>query len=274
MSKGFKAFDKGLVCRGFQYEEGKAFEMEGRIEPCNRGFHFCENPLDVLEYYPLINRDGEVTEFAEVEAVGDLKTDGNKSVTNKLRIGAKLGLPGFIKASVDFLWEKCSSSPTESDSGFNARLASSGDSAQLASSGRYARLASSGDSARLASSGDSAQLASSGRYAQLASSGDSARLASSGRYAQLASSGRYAQLASSGDSAQLDLKGSDSVGAAIGSGMNQIRGLVGCWITLAEWVWIDDKLTPLCVKTAQIDGEIIKADTWYTLQDGQFVEVE
>ncbi|OMD31342.1 DUF7666 domain-containing protein [Paenibacillus odorifer] len=247
MSKGFKAFDKGLVCRGFQYEEGKTFEMEGRIEPCDRGFHFCENPLDVLEYYPLINRDGEVTEFAEVEAVGDLKTDGNKSVTNKLRIGAKLGLPGFIKASVDFFWEKCSSSPTESDSGFNAQLASSGDSARLASSGFNARLASSGDSARLASSGDSARLASSGDSAQLASSGDSARL---------------------------DLKGSDSVGAAIGSGMNQIRGLVGCWITLAEWVWIDDKLTPLCVKTAQIDGEIIKADTWYTLQDGQFVEVE
>ncbi|OMD93009.1 hypothetical protein BSK49_01090 [Paenibacillus odorifer] len=235
MSKGFKAFGKGLVCRGFQYEEGQTFEHEGRIEPCDRGFHYCENPLDTLGYYPLVDENGEITEFAEVEALGDVKSEGDKSVTNKLRIGAKLGLPGFVKASFDFLWEKCSSNPTDASSGRYAQLASSGDSAQLASSGRYARLASSG------------------RYARLASSGDSA------------------QLASSGDSARLDLKGSDSVGAAIGTGTNRIRGKVGNWITLAEWVYVDDKLTPLCVKTAQIDGETIKADTWYTLQDGDFV---
>ncbi|WP_187377780.1 hypothetical protein [Paenibacillus senegalimassiliensis] len=69
------------------------------------------------------------------------------------------------------------------------------------------------------------------------------------------------------------MEGDHSVGAAIGRGENRIRGKVGCWITLAEWVWVEDILTPLCVKTVQIDGEAIKADTWYTLQDGQFVEV-
>ncbi|BCG57459.1 DUF7666 domain-containing protein [Paenibacillus sp. URB8-2] len=274
MSKGYKAFGKGLVCRNFQYKENEVFEHTGRIEPCDSGFHFCENPLDTLDYYPLIDRNGDLTEFTEVEAVGDVKTEDNKSVTNKLHVGAKLGLPGFVKASFDFLWEKCSSNPSEPDSGFNAQLASSGDSAQLASSGDSARLASSGRYAQLASSGRYAQLASSGRHAQLASSGDSARLASSGDSAQLASSGRHAQLASSGDSAQLDLKGSDSVGAAIGSGENRIRGTVGCWITLAEWGWVDDRLVPLCVKTVQIDGEVIKADTWYKLEDGQFVVVE
>ncbi|MNM64183.1 hypothetical protein D3C81_755710 [compost metagenome] len=211
MTKGYKAFGKGLVCRDFQYAEGETFEHEGRIEPCDSGFHFCENPLDTLDYYPLIDSNGEVTEFAPVEALGDVKTDGNKSVTNTLKIGAKLGLPGFVKASFDFLWQKCSSNPSEPDSGHSAQLASSGDSAQLASSGRYARL---------------------------------------------------------------DLQGSDSVGAAVGIGDNQIRGEVGCWITLAEWTWDGDKYVPVCVKTAQIDGEVIKADTWYTLNGGEFVEVD
>ncbi|WP_425415798.1 DUF7666 domain-containing protein, partial [Paenibacillus tianmuensis] len=135
--KGFKAFEKGLVCRGFQYSEGKTFEQTGAPEVCGRGFHFCENPLDVLNYYPLVDENGEVTDFASVEALGDVRTKDDKSATNKIEIGAKLDLPGFIKASFDFLWSKCWSDPSklEPNSDDGARLASSGDGAQLASSG-------------------------------------------------------------------------------------------------------------------------------------------
>lgn len=49
---GFKGFDKDLKCKDYQYEVGKEFEEEGKIEACSKGFHFCENPLDVLGYYP------------------------------------------------------------------------------------------------------------------------------------------------------------------------------------------------------------------------------
>ena len=204
--KGYKAFEKGLVCKGKQYAENTVFEEE-KAEICKSGMHFCENPLDCLDYYPLIDDKGNMTEFAEVEALDEPKTDDNKKfASKKLKIGAKLDLAGFIKASIKFVWEKCTKD-IEKDSGDSAKLASSGDYAQLASSGNYAKLASSGDYAKLASSGYSAQLASSGDYAQLASSGYSAKLASSGDSAQLASSGNYAQLASSGNSAQLASSG-------------------------------------------------------------------
>ncbi|REK69314.1 DUF7666 domain-containing protein [Paenibacillus paeoniae] len=298
MVKGVKAFKKGLICRGHQFKEGETFSVNGNPKACRNGYHFCENPLDTLEYYPLIDDNGDVSEFAAVEALGDIDRDGNKVATNKIHIGAKLGLPGFIKASFDFLWEKCWNdpnkvTPSEGDAdGYGARLASSGDSARLASSGYGAQLASSGDSARLASSGDSAQLASSGDSAQLASSGygaqlassgygaqlassgDSAQLASSGYGAQLASSGYGAQLASSGDSARLALKGESSVGAAIGVD-SRIRGQIGNWITLAEWTWNRNlgRYEPVCVKSAQIDGETLKPDTWYELRNGEFVGV-
>ena len=245
--KGFKAFEKGLVCRKFQFEEGKTFEQSGRVEVCGRGFHFCEDPMDVLEYYPLIDDNGNVPEFAEVEAVGEVKTEGNKSATNKIKIGAKLGLPGFIKASFDFLWERIK---TESE-------IDPGNRSQLASSGYGSQLASSGDSSQLASSGYGSQLASSGNRSQLASSGDSS------------------QLASSGDSSQLALDGEYSVGAAIADEC-RIKGKVGCWITLAEWDYDHklDKNVPVCVRSAQIDGEILKADTWYKLSKGEFIAVE
>ena len=286
--KGFKAYNKGLVCRDTQYVVGETKEHNCSVKICDRGFHFCENPLDVLNYYDLCE-----SEFTEVEALGEVQGSGDdkdsKRVTNKIKIGAKLDLTGFIKASFNFLWEKCNSEEKDNghssklassghssklaSSGDSSKLASSGDSSQLASSGDSSKLASSGDSSKLASSGDSSQLASSGDSSQLASSGDSSKLASSGDSSKLASSGDYSQLASSGDSSHLAMDGKYSVGACVGV-YSKIKGKIGCWITLAEWNWIDDNLTPVCVKSAQIDGKILKEDVFYKLENGEFVEYE
>ena len=156
-------------------------------------------------------------------------------------------------------------------SGYSAQLASSGDFAQLASSGNSAQLASSGDYAKLASSGDFAQLASSGDSAKLASSGDSAKLASSGDSAQLASSGYSAQLASSGDFAQLASSGRDSVVMSAGID-GKVKAAVGNWIAIAEWKMMDSHFAPVGIVAEKVDGEKIKADTWYKLENGQLVE--
>ena len=288
--KGYKAYEKGLVCKGFQYEVGKTYEQKESPKICDRGFHFCENPLDVLNYYNLCE-----CEFTEVEAEGKVDKEDDKDTkiaTNKIKIGAKLDLPMFIKASIDFVSESCKKDKkTKDDSGYSAQLASSGYSAQLASSGNSAKLASSGNYAQLASSGYSAQLASSGNYAklassgnysqlassgnysQLASSGNSAKLASSGNYAQLASSGDYAQLASSGYSAKLELNGLKSVGANIGiNGI--IKGKEGNWITLAEYKKVNGKYEVVFVESVQIDGKKLKEDTFYKLENKKFVEVK
>lgn len=101
-----------------------------------------------------------------------------------------------------------------------------------------------------------------------------AQIGSSGNSAQIGSSGNFAKIGSSGDSAKIDISGNASVGAAIGIN-SIIKGAVGNWITLAEWAYDSDKqrCAPVCVKSAQIDGQIIKADTWYKLTDGEFVEV-
>ena len=72
--KGYKAFGPGLVCRGKQYKENTTFEEPNAII-CESGMHFCENPLDVLDYYPLLNDDAKPNEFAEVEALADTVTD-------------------------------------------------------------------------------------------------------------------------------------------------------------------------------------------------------
>ena len=97
----------------------------------------------------------------------------------------------------------------------------------------------------------------------------------SGYYAQIGSSGYYAQIGSSGDSARINCTGSNSVICCAGHG-SVAKAPIGCWITLAEWKYDGAKrrYVPACVKTEYVDGEKIKADTPYTLKNGEFVEVE
>ena len=113
-----------------------------------------------------------------------------------------------------------------------------------------------GDSAKIGSSGNSAKIGSSGYSAKIGSSGDSARIGSSGDYAQI------------------DSTGVDSVICCAGHGCTA-KAKIGSWITLAELEYSEEKgrSVPRCVKTEYVDGEKIKADTWYRLENGEFVEV-
>ena len=257
--KGYKGFNPGLICKDKQYQENTVFE-EPEAKICEKGMHFCENPFDVLDYYDLIRSDGTPNEFAKVEALDEPKTDDKKKFcSRKLKIGVKLGLSGFVKACVDFVLEKTiAEMPSEN-----------------VDSGNYAQIGSSGNYARIGSSGDSAQIGSSGNYAQIGSSGNYARIGGSGNYAQIGSSGDSAQIGSSGNSAQINCTGSDSVICCAGHG-SVVKAPIGCWITLAEWKYdgAKQRCVPVCVKTEYVDGEKIKADTPYTLKNGEFVEVK
>ena len=308
----YKGFDKNLKCRGFQYEVGKEYEMSGRIACCERGFHACESPLEVFDHYDMLDsRFAEVEQSGEIDkeenttkvcssrikVKAELKladiinlgiewikdvtspaklkkeTDLNDNGNNSAKIGssgysAQIGSSGYsakIGSSGDYA--------QIGSSGYYAKIGSSGDYAQIGSSGYYAKIGSSGDYAKIGSSGDYAQIGSSGYSAQIGSSGDYAQIGSSGDSAQIGSSGYYAKIGSSGDSAQIESTGNHSVVMAAGN--NSIaKAKIGSWITLAEWNYVDDVWTPICVKTEQVDGERIKADTFYKLVNGEFKEVE
>ena len=249
--KSYKAFDKNMQCRGFQYKVGKEYEMDGEIECCNRGFHACKSPLEVWDHYDMLN-----SRFAEVEQSGkiDKEEKSTKVCSSRIKIKAELKLADIINIGVEWLKDITSPSKVKTDGVLN----DNGDRRkQIGSSGDYAKIGSSGDSAQIGSSGDSAQIGSSGNSAQIGSSGDSAQIGSSGDYAQIGSSGE------------------DSVIMCAGRN-SKAKAKVGSWITLAEWIWRGRKecYVPVCVKTEYVDGEKIKADTWYKLENGKFVEVK
>ena len=132
--KGYKAFEKGLICRGKQYAENTVFE-EDSARICHSGMHFCKNPLDVLEYYPLVDSEGNMSEFAEVEALDECLTDDDKKYcTKKLKIGAKIGFPQLVQASVELEVSKKETRIKTTAKDY-AQIGSSGDSAKIDSSG-------------------------------------------------------------------------------------------------------------------------------------------
>ena len=218
--KGFKGFNKGLVCRDKQYEENKVFE-EDTAKIYKSGMHFCKTPFDVLDYYPLFNDNGEPNEFAEVEALDETETDDNKKYcTKKLKIGGKIRFADFVKLGVEYIKEETIKDFKDDVEDNGAKIGSSGYGTKIGSSGNSAQIGSSGDSAQIGSSGDSAKIGSSGNSAKIGSSGYNAQIGSSGYGAQIGSSGDSAKIGSSGDSAQI---GSSGYGAKIGSSGNSAK---------------------------------------------------
>lgn len=105
--KGYKGFEKDMTCRDFQYEEGKEYE-EDKAEACKTGFHACEYPLDCFGYYA----PGESV-YHEVEQSGKLSksSDDSKVAATKIKIGARIGIPGLVQAAIEYTTERAN--PTE-----------------------------------------------------------------------------------------------------------------------------------------------------------------
>jgi len=218
--KGYKGFDKDLKCRNFQYEIGKEFEEQGEPSTCNNGFHYCENPLDVFNYYAPTNGN----RFTEV--IGKDKfsyhTDDSKVATSKIEIGLEVSMSSLINGAVKFIFSKAKEVTENSSatSGYGANSATSGYGANSATSGYGANSATSGDRANSATSGYGANSATSGRYANSATSGYSANSATSGRYANSATSGYSANSATSGYGANSATSGYGANSATSGYGAN------------------------------------------------------
>ncbi|RXW27761.1 hypothetical protein DM877_17955 [Enterobacter cloacae] len=100
----YKGFNKDLQCRDFQFEIGKTFKHEGKVEACGSGFHACESPFDVFGYYyPAGSRFAETISFG----VTDREEGGDTKIASaSITIKAELTLPQFIQRGIEWIWSK------------------------------------------------------------------------------------------------------------------------------------------------------------------------
>src|SRR4030042_4884285 len=155
--KAYKGFNHDMTCRGFQFEIGKTYTHDGEIKLCKSGFHSCEAPLDVWNFYP------PTALFAEVELDGvseETHKQDTKRVSKSLTVKAAIAIADLVKAQVEWCSKKSDATIAE---GHSSKAASSGDSSKAASSGNYSKVASSGDHSKAASSGDHSTAESNGK---------------------------------------------------------------------------------------------------------------
>ena len=244
--KAYKGFNKDMTCRGFQYEIGKAYETDA-ADLCRIGFHACENPLDCFSHYaPGNSRYCEV----EIEDNGQRSSEDSKVVGKKIKIGAELSTEQICKLHFEYVRSRCA--PAKTNAAGDRESASAGRYGS-ASAGEYGS-ASAGDYGS-ASAGDGGS----------ASAGERGS-ASAGDYGS-ASAGDYGVSASRGSSSA----GENGVAAARGEHA-KVRGGIGSVLVvcvekkdsydIAEW------------KAAVVDGERIRPDTWYTVENGEFREAD
>ena len=209
--KSYKGFDQNLRCRDYQYEIGKEYE-EPKAVACERGFHACEMPLEVFAYYP-----PSTSRYCEVEQGGELSKhdEDSKVASTKIKIGAEIGIPGLVKAQIEYVKQHCTND-------CNA------------------------EAGKPATAGDRG-AATAGRYGA----------ATAGHYGAATSRGSVTV-------------GENGVGTVRGDNV-RIRGGMGAVLVCA--VESHNGYDVISWAAAVVDGEDIKADTWYTVQDGKFVEV-
>ena len=297
--KAYKGFDKDLKCRGFQYEIGKEYE-EKEAEACEKGFHACENPLEVFRYYPPC--DGN--RYCEVEQDGELSKHGgdSKVASTKIKIGVELGLKGLIQAGVSFIldkvnWKADAATNTDAQSaavnwGYRSAATNTGDLSAAMNTGDYSAATNTGDYSAATNTGDRSAATNTGSYSAATNTGDYSAVVNSGDYSAAMNTGyRSAAVNSgfqsaavnsgigsaavnSGTRSAAEVSNGDSVAIVTGYNSKAKAGLGSAIVIAERGVW-NGKTYPLInIKAAIVDGEKIKADTWYTLKNGEFVECD
>ena len=250
--KCFKGFDKDLKCRDFQYEIGKEYSEE-KADICNYGFHACEFPMDVFNYYP--PSDSRYCEV-ELEANNQKSSDDSKRVGKKISVKAEIGIAGIIKAGVEYIKEQVD---WEDDKATNT--------------GNKSAATNTGNKSAATNTGDYSAATNTGDYSAATNTGYQSAATNTGYQSAATNTGNKSAATNTGDYSAAIVEGKESIALATGI-KSKAKGKIGCFIVLTEWKEINNEYHIVDIKSAKVDGENIKEDTFYTLKDGKFVEVD
>ena len=285
----YKGFDKDLKCRGFQYEIGKEYECAAAVA-CETGFHACERPLDVFSYYPPAS-----SRYCEVEQSGETNasSDDSKVASTKIKIGAEIGIPGLVKAQIEYVKAHTTmeyTDPKAATAGYcgaatagYSGAATAGDWGAATAGYRGAATAGNSGAATAGNSGAATAGdwgAATAGYSGAATAGNSGAAtagnsgaatagdcgAATAGYSGAATAGDWGYALSGGSSAC----GKNGVAVVRGADL-KAKGGIGAVLVLVK---TDDDGEIEILKTVKVDGEKIKADTWYTVKGNRIVEVK
>ena len=294
--KSYKGFNKDMTCRGFQYEEGKEYEEES-VEVCDHGFHACEYPLDCLNYY-----SPNESVYHEVEQSGEIQkhNDDTKVASTKIKIGAEISIAGLVKAAIEYTVKRVNKE-AESDENHGASSATgykgassatgnkgassaTGDCGASSATGYKGASSATGDCGASSATGYKGASSATGYKGASSATGYKGASSATGDYGASSATGNCGASSATGYKGASSAEDKDAVAVAWGY-KSKAKGVIGSFLVFADWEYTGsednteyDRNNQSAwvlngAKMVQVDGENIKPDTWYTIENGEIEEV-
>ena len=242
--KVYKGTDRQMKCRGMQYALGETAVFDGEPHLCKAGLHACEQPIDVLNHYaPNASRYFE----ADAEEVTDEReSDDSKIVAKKMTLKAEIGVPGLVKAQIEYV---------KNQIGFEDAIKRANAEKENHATGNQGAASATGYRGAASATGDRGAASATGYQGAASATGNRGAASATGYQGAASATGKAGVALAAG----YECKAMGALGCAI------------CCVERGEW---DGEAHPIiAVKAAIVDGEKIKADTWYRLKNGEFEEV-
>ena len=276
--KSYKGFNKDMTCSGFQYEEGKEYEEES-VEVCDHGFHACEYPLDCLNYY-----SPNESVYHEVEQSGEIQkhNDDTKVASTKIKIGAEISIAGLVKAAIEYTVKRVNKE-AESDENHGASSAT-GDCGASSATGDCGASSATGYKGASSATGYKGASSATGYFGASSATGYKGASSATGDYGASSATGNCGASSATGYKGASSAEDKDAVAVAWGY-KSKAKGVIGSFLVFADWEYTGsednteyDRNNQSAwvlngAKMVQVDGENIKPDTWYTIENGEIEEV-
>ncbi|EMW4603288.1 hypothetical protein AAE377_001248 [Salmonella enterica] len=293
----FKGFNKELKCRDFQFEIGKTFHHDGKVEACGSGFHACEFPFDVFSYYPPAeSRYAETISFG----VTDREEEGDTKIASaSITIKAELTLPQFIQRGIEWIWSKIDKSlekqimsgnwsaatntgnrSAATNTGNRSAATNTGDCSAATNTGNCSAATNTGNCSAATNTGDCSAATNTGNRSAATNTGNCSAATNTGNRSAATNTGNCSAATNTGDCSAAtntgnwsaaEVSGSQSVAAALGI-EGKARASEGGAIVLC---YRDKNGELIHIRASKVGENDIMPNTWYQLnEDGEFVECE
>ncbi len=284
----FKGFNKDLKCRDFQFEIGKTFHHEGKVEACGSGFHACECPFDVFSYYsPADSRFAETISFG----ITDREEDGDTKIASaSITIKAELTLPQFIQRGIEWIWSKIDKSLEQqimcgnwsaatntgnwsaaTNTGNWSAATNTGNWSAATNTGNWSAATNTGNRSAATNTGNWSAATNTGNWSAATNTGDRSAATNTGNWSAATNTGNRSAATNTGNWSAAEVSGSQSVAAAFGI-EGKARASEGGAIVLC---YRDEDGELIHIRASKVGENGIMPNTWYQLnEDGEFVACE
>ncbi|UEB69251.1 hypothetical protein [Salmonella enterica] len=302
----FKGFNKDLKCRDFQFEIGKTFHHDGKVEACVSGFHACECPFDVFSYYsPADSRFAETISFG----ITNREEDGDTKIASaSITIKAELTLPQFIQRGIEWIWSKidksleqqimcgnrsaatntgnrsaatntgnCSAATNTgnrsaaTNTGNRSAATNTGNRSAATNTGNRSAATNTGNRSAATNTGNRSAATNTGNRSAATNTGNCSAATNTGNRSAATNTGNRSAATNTGDWSAAEVSGSQSVAAAFGI-EGKARASEGGAIVLC---YRNEDGELIHIRASKVGENGIMPNTWYQLnEDGEFVACE